>query len=102
MHLITIAYFLSYHTFATIILRKSGFFDNQRRSLLSRVLQVAIMSYATALLEAWSISAFPHYVSRVHLKFYLRKPTLVITKALPRFKNHADLWIFVLYAIAMC
>lgn len=62
MHLLTIVYFMSYHTFSTAILRKTHFFESNRRSFVGRCLQIGAMAYVTAVMEAWTISAFPHYV----------------------------------------
>jgi hypothetical protein len=61
MHLLTICYFLSYHTLATVVLRRTKFFL-PTRTMLDRVLQIFAMAYVTAVMEAYSISAFPHYV----------------------------------------
>lgn len=61
MHLLTVCYFLTYHTLATVILRRTHFFAASR-GMLDRLLQVFAMAYVVAVLEAVSISAFPHYV----------------------------------------
>ncbi|EGD74228.1 hypothetical protein PTSG_06238 [Salpingoeca rosetta] len=61
MYFLTHVYFLLYHSLATMLLRKIDFWS-PRRSLLWRGLVVFAMAYTTAILEAWSISAFPHYV----------------------------------------
>eukprot|EP00043_Microstomoeca_roanoka_P004867 m.52363 g.52363 ORF g.52363 m.52363 type:complete len:269 (-) comp12694_c0_seq1:243-1049(-) len=60
MFFLTHVYFLFYHTLSSMILRKLEFWS-KRRSLLERLLIVGTLAYITAVLEAWSISAFPHY-----------------------------------------
>ena len=61
MFLLTHPYFLSYHTLATCVLRRAGFY-NASTTLAYRAVLVAGLAYTTAFLEAWSISSFPHYV----------------------------------------
>lgn len=64
MFLLTHPYFLSYHTLATCVLRRAGFY-NASTSLVYRAVLVAGLAYTTAFVEAWSISGFPHYVGCV-------------------------------------
>eukprot|EP00747_Dinoflagellata_sp_TGD_P085894 gnl/TRDRNA2_/TRDRNA2_163056_c0_seq3.p1 gnl/TRDRNA2_/TRDRNA2_163056_c0~~gnl/TRDRNA2_/TRDRNA2_163056_c0_seq3.p1 ORF type:complete len:1033 (-),score=167.79 gnl/TRDRNA2_/TRDRNA2_163056_c0_seq3:140-3238(-) len=58
LFLITHSYFVSYHTFSNFALRRL------RRATDSRVLfgiVVALMSYAVAYMETWTIEEFPYY-----------------------------------------
>ena len=61
MFFLTNVYFLMYHSLATVLLRKLDFWA-PTRSLAWRAVVVFVMAYITAVLEAVSISAFPHYV----------------------------------------
>lgn len=60
MYLLTHPYFLSYHVMASCCLRRLGFHSPQT-SFLRRAASVTTLAYATAYMETWSISAFPHY-----------------------------------------
>eukprot|EP00056_Hartaetosiga_gracilis_P005730 m.88344 g.88344 ORF g.88344 m.88344 type:complete len:210 (-) comp12261_c0_seq7:1419-2048(-) len=61
MHLLTVVYFLSYHTFSSMILRRLNF---SKMSLFSKCVSVFGLAYTTAVMEAVSISAFPHYTDK--------------------------------------
>lgn len=62
MYFMTVPYFMSYHVFASCFLRRIGFWKPSFGSF-QRVVVLFAMAYGTALMEAVSISAFPHYVS---------------------------------------
>eukprot|EP00128_Syssomonas_multiformis_P017391 Colp12_sorted_trinity150504_noHs@740 len=62
MYLMTHPYFCSYHVLVTPLLRRIAALLPStlvRRLVLAVV--VCVVAYITAFLEAWSISAFPHY-----------------------------------------
>ena len=62
MFLMTHPYFMSYHIIATVLMRRFGFLESPaRHSFLTHATAVLGLAYLTALLEAWSISGFPHY-----------------------------------------
>lgn len=67
MHFMTVAYFLTYHTTSTAIIRRTGFGRSSKPGggivWPKLLVQVFAMAYITAVMEAWTISAFPHYVS---------------------------------------
>eukprot|EP00055_Hartaetosiga_balthica_P010486 m.44817 g.44817 ORF g.44817 m.44817 type:complete len:273 (+) comp7189_c1_seq2:49-867(+) len=58
MHFLTLCYFQAYHTFASMILRRFNF---DSMSMFKKCMVVFGMGYSTAVMEAVSISAFPHY-----------------------------------------
>ena len=58
MYLMTHAYFCSYYTLSFWLMRRLGY---GALSVPGKGALVVAMSYTTALLETWSISAFPHY-----------------------------------------
>lgn len=60
MYLLTHPYFCSYHILATVIQRRLGLLS-PNTSQAVRSSAVLLLSYTTAFLETWSISAFPHY-----------------------------------------
>jgi hypothetical protein len=64
MHLLTVPYFATYHTLMTRLFRWGNFWHSST-SVLKRVAVVALLGYTTAFVEAFSISAFPHYVGPV-------------------------------------
>lgn len=61
MHLLTLAYFGSYHVGAAVLMRRLNFAS---LSLPAKVALVAAMAYITAILETSSISFYPHYVCK--------------------------------------
>uniref|UniRef100_A0A7S3D735 Cycloeucalenol cycloisomerase n=1 Tax=Palpitomonas bilix TaxID=652834 RepID=A0A7S3D735_9EUKA len=62
-YLLTQPYFLMYHTVATLALRriKTSTSMSGATKLVVTVIAVCLMSYITAVMEAVTISAFPHY-----------------------------------------
>eukprot|EP00049_Salpingoeca_infusionum_P009638 m.163526 g.163526 ORF g.163526 m.163526 type:complete len:123 (+) comp14391_c0_seq3:794-1162(+) len=57
-YFMTHAYFMTYHMFATLILRRLN-----PTSYFTKAIVVFAMAYSTAFMEAFSIQHFPHYVS---------------------------------------
>ena len=52
-------YFCSYHTLATVLLRR---LEASKKTFIAYCGLIAALAYSTAFMETWSIAAFPHYV----------------------------------------
>jgi hypothetical protein len=79
MYLMAFPYFISYHNLAAVLLRRiAGCSSSEQQPAWTIVNVVGVigMAYTTAVLEAWSISAFPGYTypdEHVRLSFFFRQ-----------------------------
>jgi len=76
-YLITHAYFISYHTFSSVILRRfwtCSFYQNSKSRFFQismNVIVIALMAYITAFMEAFTIAKVPYYQHHDRQTMYL-------------------------------